>query len=104
MVEVKWTLQSLEDMENIAAYISKDSSKYASLQINRFFEAAVILETFPKTGRIVPETRNKNIRELIVGVYRIIYLIKTTKRIDVLLVFHSRRLLKSTVLRNRIRK
>ncbi len=44
MVEVKWTLQSLEDMENIADYIAK-------------------------SRRIIPETNNNDIREFIDGIY-----------------------------------
>lgn len=70
MVEVRWTPQSIEDIGNVAEFISKDSRKYALIQVQYFFEAAEILENFPKSGRIVPELDNKDIRELIVGFYR----------------------------------
>ncbi len=39
-------------------------------------EAPGRLEQFPYSGRIVPEFNDENIRELIYGSYRIIYLIR----------------------------
>ena len=99
MVEIKWTLQSLEDMENIAEYIAKDSTKYAQIQIRDFFDSVRSLSSFPTSGRIVPETDNKNIREIIVGYYRVIYHIKNHSEINLLTIHHSKRLLKSKVVR-----
>jgi toxin ParE1/3/4 len=93
MVEVIWTIQSIEDIENIADYIAKDSEKYAQIQVQDFFEAAKILEEFPNAGRIVPELNDKEIREIIVGFYRIIYHILTKEKIEILTVYHSYRLL-----------
>ncbi len=89
MVEVNFTDQALTDIENIAAFIAKDSEKYAGIQVKRFFDRAEILETNPLFGKIVPELNDKSIRELLLGNYRIIYRIVTTKRIDILTI-HSR--------------
>ncbi len=93
MVEIKWTLQSINDIENIAEFISKDSERYAQIQVQRFFEAVEILETNPIIGRVVPEFNNEIIRELILGNYRIIYHIVSKTLIDILTVHHSKRLL-----------
>lgn len=101
MVEVNWTPQSIEDIENIAEYISKNSLKYALIQAQDFFDAALILETYPKAGRVVPELDNKIVRELIVGFYRLIYRIKDSDHIEVLTVYHSMRLLKPRTLKKR---
>jgi len=101
MVEVKWTDQSIQDIDNIAEYISQDSVNYAELQVNDFFERAEILNEFPNTGRIVPEFKDKNIRELIVGSYRLIYFILREERIDILAVHHSARLLKTKHLKRK---
>lgn len=79
MVEVRWTVQANDDVENIAEYIAKDSEKYASLQVQRFIEAVEILVTYPKTGRIIPETNLENLRELIAGNYRIMYAVISDK-------------------------
>jgi addiction module RelE/StbE family toxin len=95
MVEIKWTNQSIEDINNIAEYIANDSAKFANIQTSAFFEASEILLTYPLAGRFVPEIKNKNIRELIIGNYRLIYYIIDSKNIHVLTVHHSSRLLKS---------
>jgi len=94
MVIIKWTEQSIVDIQNIAEFISKDSPKYARIQVNDFFNRAKILEAFPNSGRIVPEAGNRKVRELIVGAYRIIYYIVSENRIDILSVHHSYKLLK----------
>lgn len=93
MVKVNWTKQSINDIDHIAEFISKDSEKYAAIQTLRFFEAAKILEHQPEIGRIVPEINNQNIRELIEGNYRIIYRVKNLNVIDILTVHHSKRLI-----------
>lgn len=93
MVEINWTRQSIKDIDNIAEFISKDSEKYARIQTQRFFESVQVLSTYPKAGKLVPEIDNENIREIILGGYRIIYRIKNKTRIDILTVHHSKRLL-----------
>ena len=67
MVEVKWTDQSLTDIENIANYIALNSEKYAKIQVLRIFERVKLLETQPLLGRIVPELNKADIRELVMG-------------------------------------
>jgi len=53
MVEVNWTDQALQDIDNIAEFISKDSIKYASIQSKLFFDKVEILTSLPEAGRIV---------------------------------------------------
>ena len=53
MARVKWTTHALENVNDIAEYIAKDSQRYASAQVERFFERTKILEDFPKSGRMV---------------------------------------------------
>jgi addiction module RelE/StbE family toxin len=93
MVKIVWTNYAYRDLKDIFDYISKDSKKYALLQIDRIKKKVKILYKNPKSGRIVPEINHNNIRELIEGNYRIIYLIKSTERIDILSIFHSARIL-----------
>jgi len=50
------------------------------------------LKSFPESGRIVPETENKSIRELIYGNYRLIYRLEE-KKISVLTVRHGKQIL-----------
>ncbi len=96
MVKIRWTKQAIKDVYNIAEYIAKDSEKYASVQTHRFFEAVKIISHFPKTGKAVAEVINENIREILLGNYRIIYRFKNENIIDILTIHHSKRLLKNS--------
>ncbi|MEI6050439.1 MAG: type II toxin-antitoxin system RelE/ParE family toxin [Bacteroidota bacterium] len=98
MARLVWTEQSIDDLINIAEFIAKDSFKYSVIQIRRIRERAKILKTQPFSGRIVPETKNESIRELILGSYRIIYRIISDDRIDILTVYHSAKLLRIKLL------
>ena len=92
MAQIKWTPQSLDDIEAIANFIARDSDYYARMFAIKIFEAAERLELFPESGRIVPELNRKEIREVIFGSYRIIYRIRD-KLVEILTVYHSSRLL-----------
>ena len=98
MGAVKWTALALENVNDIAEYIAKDSQRYASAQVERFFERTQILEDFPNSGRIVPELEDEKIRELICGSFRIIYRIVSDKQIDIVTVHHTKRILSNNLL------
>jgi toxin ParE1/3/4 len=89
MARVNWTDQSLSDLVNIADFIAKDSVRYAKITVSRIRTATQQLKTHPLSGRKVPEADNENIRELIHGNYRIIYLVVSEKQVDILTVHHS---------------
>jgi toxin ParE1/3/4 len=93
MVKVVWTQRALLDLEGIGEYISKDSEKYARLTLEKIIDCAAIIEETPLVGRIVPESNDKSIREIIRGNYRIIYQIRDKKAVYILTVFHGARLL-----------
>lgn len=97
MAEVNWTKFALENISDIADFISKDSVSYAELFVRKIFEKVIILEEFPNSGRIVPEFENSQIRELIFGSYRIVYKLYDIK-IDIVTVHHSARLLSNSPL------
>lgn len=93
MAEIRWADQAIDDIENIAEYISKDSLTFARIQTERFFEKAKILESQPLIGRIVPELNDPSTRELVMGNYRIIYYMDSNDIVTILTVHHSQRLL-----------
>ena len=95
MVTVIWIDQAIDDIHSIAEYIAKDSQKYAAITVSKLFKRVEMLTSHPKAGRVVPETNNENIRELIEGNYRIIYEIISEQRIEILTVHHSARQLKN---------
>lgn len=92
MVRLKWTQQATEDIEAICEFISKDSIQYAKIFVQDVVNSVQRLEQFPFSGRIVPEHSNKNIREIILGNYRIIYRSRNDL-VEILTIYHSSRLL-----------
>ncbi len=91
MVRLNWTFQAKDDLKAIAEYISRDSKRYAKLQVIRIKNRTRILKTQVRSGKIVPEINKENIRELIEGNYRIIYKTVKDNRIDILTIHHSAR-------------
>lgn len=92
MTSVVWTRQSIEDVEAIRTFITRDSPKYGALIAEQLTEAVERLGKFPLSGRVVPELRQEAIREVIYGNYRIVYRV-TKNEVQILTVFHASRLL-----------
>lgn len=76
MGKVIWTDPALKDLHDIIEHIAEDSPVYAERFGLQVVEAPRRLGQFPNCGRMVPEFKDENIRELIYGSYRIIYLIR----------------------------
>lgn len=91
MAKVVWSPQSIEDIEQIAQFIAKDSIKYAQTQVSNILASTKILAKFPKSGALVPELNNSKIRQIVVGYYRVIYRVSSPKQIDILTVYHTKR-------------
>lgn len=96
---MRWTPQALEDIESICAYIERDSRIYARVFASQIVDTISALEAFPKVGRIVPESNQENIREIIHGNYRIIYRL-IGDEVQLLTVHHSARLLDLSEIRH----
>lgn len=85
-------MQALKDLRALSDYIALDSPRYAALWVDRLVDASARLAVLPNAGRVVPELHRQDIRELLVGDYRIIYRLKPGVT-EVLTVSHgSRRL------------
>jgi len=68
-----WSPRALQDLLAIRDYIARDSPHYADLTVRRVFDAVERLARFPESGRVVPELRRRDIREVIVGSLRVVY-------------------------------
>ena len=91
MSRVRWTPQSVEDLRSIREFIERDSPRYGRLVVERLLDSTHRLETFPRSGRTVPEVGRPDIRELTQGDYRIVYRVHEDA-CEVLTVFRSSRL------------
>ncbi|MCF6156710.1 MAG: type II toxin-antitoxin system RelE/ParE family toxin [Candidatus Brocadia sp.] len=73
MGKIHWSKTAQRNLEEIADYIAQDSPFYAINFIERVLQDIEKLGDFPKIGRIVPEFKKENIREIIFHNYRIVY-------------------------------
>jgi len=92
MIDVVWVPSALDDLKKIQEYIARDSVYYARKFTEDAFNSTERLTLFPKSGRIVPEYGNPNIREIGHSTYRLIYEL-VDDGVYVLAVVHGRRLL-----------
>lgn len=91
MVKINWTKLALSDLKEVYEYIAKDSSRYAQITIHKIHSQVESLKKHPHLGRVVPEFEDPSIKELITGNFRIVYLIISEYKIDILRIFHSAR-------------
>ena len=93
MARVRWSNQALADLEAIGDFIARDAPSIAQVLVERVFAAVKRLEAFPRSGRMVPEIGQEDIREMIFGSYRIVYVV-SEEEVNMLTVFHATRLLR----------
>jgi plasmid stabilization system protein ParE len=92
VTEIRWTPQAADDLQAIHDFIARDSPRYARAEIERVLAAIDQLEAFPNCGRIVPEYRQDDVRELLERPYRIVYRTRAESAI-VLMIFRASRLI-----------
>jgi plasmid stabilization system protein ParE len=93
MAEVRWTPDALEDLDAICLFIARDSPTHAAAFAHRAFQATDRLAKAPSLGRMVPELGRKEIREIILGNYRIVYTL-SGNYVQIVTVHHGARLLR----------
>jgi plasmid stabilization system protein ParE len=88
--KVIWADAAVADLDAAAEYISKDSPAYAASFVLQSLEAARSLGNLSERGRVVPELKREDIREIFVYSYRLIYRIEEL-RVSILAFIHGRR-------------
>jgi toxin ParE1/3/4 len=73
--KVVWTESAWNDVEEISAFISRDSMFYARACIEEIRDAAGSLAMFSEEGRAAPECGDNSVREIFVRNFRLIYLL-----------------------------
>ena len=95
MVQIDWSEDAEEDLNDVISYLSKVSSQYAKSFIERVEEALETILQFPKIGRKVPESKNPKDRELIIQKYRLIYrFLEEKNKIIIMMIIHGSRVLR----------
>jgi toxin ParE1/3/4 len=73
MAEITWTAPALSDLKNIAEYIALSNLPAAKKLTQTVFSKITRLERHPESGKVPPELKNLNYREIIVNPCRIFY-------------------------------
>ena len=90
-MKVLWTKSAEAQLEAIHDYVAQTSPEYARRIVDNLTKRSIQIAAFPFSGRVVPEYDLNEIRELIEGPYRVIYLVRGEHEgIEVLAVIHSR--------------
>lgn len=67
MVQINWLPASKKDLKDIFNFISKDSIKYATFQVNKLKATADALAIYPELGKNLRDVKNSSIREIVEG-------------------------------------
>ena len=89
MAEIRWTEEAAAWLEDIYEYIAQDDPVAAATVAEGIYDTVQILAEFPEIGYVYRTEREGNIRVLLYGHYRIAYLVRANKDVEVLGVFHG---------------
>jgi len=90
-VRLRWTFRAKNDLLSIGRFIAREDPETARAFVARLQARARQAAKFPGSGRVVPEFRRQDIREVLEGNYRIVYRV-TRVFVEVLTVFEGHHL------------
>ena len=76
MARIIWTEPALQDLDDVAEYISLSNFQAAQQLVQKVFDKVERLESHPKSGRKPSELKSFNYREIVVSPCRIFYKIE----------------------------
>jgi addiction module RelE/StbE family toxin len=91
-MRIRFSPRARTDLRRIAHRIAVDNPEAARRWVHKLEERARLAGRSPRLGRKVPEVDREDIREAIVGNYRIVYVVQA-KTVDILTIFEGHRLL-----------
>ena len=92
MVKLIWSPRALQDLDDICAYIARDSEYYAALFGERLVSFIETLPQCPLLGAVVPEYGQPELRERLFRNYRIVYRVRSDA-LEIVTIHHGARLL-----------
>ena len=72
MASIRLTVRAREDLRGTVYFVSRYSEMYGAALAARIVSSVDRFETFPMLGRMVPGYSDENLREIIVGNYRVV--------------------------------
>jgi plasmid stabilization system protein ParE len=89
MAEIRWTEEAQRWLRDIHDYIALDDPNIAQKVVSEIYKKAQIICLFPQIGHKYRDEADGEIRILLYGHYRIVYLLKSPTSVDILGVFHD---------------
>jgi plasmid stabilization system protein ParE len=86
---VSWTRRSLNQLNEIRRYLAEDSPESAVSVVRRIEAMADRLGEFPRMGRVVQLPGRRDVRQIIVGNYRLNYHLGSADEVLILSVRHG---------------
>jgi addiction module RelE/StbE family toxin len=90
-MKLRWSRLAQQDLLDIGRYIAKDNRGAARRWVERLRQRARQAAEHPNAGRVVPEYSRRELREVLLRSYRIVYRIRNNDAIEVLTVFEGHR-------------
>jgi toxin ParE1/3/4 len=90
---IVWSDPAVEDLEAAVEFIAKDSAAYARTLAQLTVDAAESLGEFPHRGHRLRDPQLSRFRELIIGSYRLVYLVEP-ERVLIVAILHGHRALR----------
>lgn len=72
-MKLRWTQRARTDLLEIGRYIARDKPGAARRRVERLRQGARTAARQPHAGRMVPELGRDDLREVLIGNYRIVY-------------------------------
>ena len=92
MAEIIWSVKAYEHIDQIGAFIEKDSPFQARRVVQLIIKETRRLRDNIRIGKMISETQEDRFRELSVFSYRILYKILNENKVAIIGVVHGRRL------------
>jgi len=89
LAKVVWTAEAERWLLKIHDYIAVDSPANAFNLAKSIYGRAQILEQFPQLGHVYKSPSGRELRILLWGHYRIVYLVRPDDEVHVVGVFHG---------------
>jgi len=87
-----WAPSARLDLRELASYIAESRPRASGRFVKNVLRTVEHLSNFPKSGRVVPEFNNPNIREVVRRPCRIVYRVKPKEHIvEIVRVWHAAR-------------
>jgi plasmid stabilization system protein ParE len=89
VVSITWTHEAERWLREIHDYIARDNPPAAKRTVQGIQRKARLLAKSPRLGYRHEPIQDREVRIILYGRYRIAYLIKSDKEIDIVGIFHA---------------